>query len=148
MRRSAKKFNSFLASLSLEMKRVRPLNKPTHIYLEVTNRCNLSCVMCGRTHDRRYKDDSFVGDMPLELVKQLGSVYGSSSYVIATGLGEPFLNPEFISILKYLKEKDATVSLTSNGTFLTTDQAKAVVDARVDRIVFSIDSPDPDTHAI
>ena len=142
---SPKKTNSLLASLSFETKRIKPFNKPTHIFLEVTNRCNLSCVMCGRTHDRRYKDKGFVGDMPLELVKKLDDIYGRSSFVIATGLGEPFLNPEFLDILEYLKKKEATVSLTSNGTSLTEDQAKAVVDAKVDRIVFSIDSPDPET---
>jgi MoaA/NifB/PqqE/SkfB family radical SAM enzyme len=101
--------------------------------------------MCGRTHDRRYKDADFVGDMPLALVQKLDRLYGKSSFVIATGLGEPFLNPEFMEILAYLKKKEATVSLTSNGTFLTEDQAKALVEAKVDRIVFSIDSPDSET---
>ena len=37
-------------------RRVSAWNTPTHIFLEVTNRCNLSCSMCGRTHDRRYRE--------------------------------------------------------------------------------------------
>jgi MoaA/NifB/PqqE/SkfB family radical SAM enzyme len=145
MRPSAKQLNSFLTSLSVSTRQVRPLNGPTHIFLEVTNRCNLSCVMCGRTHDRRYKDKSFLGDMSLKLAQALDGIYGRSSFVVATGLGEPFLNPEFISILRYLKEKKAIVSLTSNGTLLGEKQARALVDEAVDRVVFSIDSPDPET---
>lgn len=142
---SAEQINRFLTSLSVATKRVRPVNVPTHIFLEVTNRCNLSCVMCGRTHDRRYKNQDFVGDMPLQIVRRLDRLYNRSSFVVATGLGEPFLNPEFVSILEYLKKKNATVSLTSNGTCLEEDQARALVDAAVDRIVLSIDSPDRDT---
>ena len=92
--------NQLTAALSAKSRRVRPWNTPTHIFLEVTNRCNLSCVMCGRTHDRRYKDEAFTGDISLETVRKLEPFYRSSTFVTATGLGEPFLNPQMTEILK------------------------------------------------
>jgi len=85
--------------------------------------------------------------MPLAVARKLDNIYSRSSYVVATGLGEPFLNPDLLSILRYLKEKEAIVSLTSNGTVLTEERAQSLVDARVDRIVFSVDSPDPKTFS-
>ncbi len=133
--------NQLTAALSARSRRVRPWNTPTHIFLEVTNRCNLSCVMCGRTHDRRYRDAAFTGDISLETVRKLEPFYRSSTFVTATGLGEPFLNPEMTGILRYLKKQGACVSMTSNGTLLDEKLSAEVIDTGLDRIVFSVDSP-------
>ena len=133
--------NQLTAALSARSRRVSPWNTPTHIFLEVTNRCNLSCVMCGRTHDRRYRDPVFTGDISLETVRKLEPFYRSSTFVTATGLGEPFLNPEMPEILRYLKQQGACVSMTSNGTVLDQKLSAEVIDTGLDRIVFSVDSP-------
>ena len=133
--------NQLTAALSARSGRVSPWNTPTHIFLEATNRCNLSCVMCGRTHDRRYKDAAFTGDISLETVRTLEPFYRPSTFVTATGLGEPFLNPEMTGILKCLKKHAACVSMTSNGTVLDEKLSAEVIDTGLDRIVFSVDSP-------
>ena len=137
--------NQLTAALSARSRRVSPWNTPTHIFLEVTNRCNLSCVMCGRTHDRRYRDPVFTGDISLETVRKLEPFYRSSTFVTATGLGEPFLNPEMTEILRYLKQQGACVSMTSNGTVLDRKLSAEVIDTGLDRIVFSVDSPVAET---
>ena len=137
--------NQLTAALSARSRRVRPWNTPTHIFLEVTNRCNLSCVMCGRTHDRRYKNAAFTGDISLQTVRKLEPFYRSSTFVTATGLGEPFLNPEMTGILRYLKKQGACVSMTSNGTVLDDALSAEVIDTGLDRIVFSVDSPVAET---
>ncbi len=137
--------NQLTAALSARSRRVQPWNTPTHIFLEVTNRCNLSCVMCGRTHDRRYKDAAFTGDISLETVRKLESFYRPSTFVTATGLGEPLLNPEMTAILRYLKKQGACVSMTSNGTILDEQLSAEVIETGLDRIVFSVDSPVAET---
>ncbi len=137
--------NQLAATLSARSRRVEPRNTPTHIFLEVTNRCNLSCVMCGRTHDGRHKEPGSTGNISLRTVQKLERFYRSSTFVTATGLGEPFLNPDMTKILRYLKSRRACVSLTSNGTLLHEDLSAAVINTGLDRIVFSIDSPVPET---
>ena len=137
--------NQLTAALSARSRRVSPWNTPTHIFLEVTNRCNLSCVMCGRTHDRRYQDAAFTGDISLRTVRKLESFYRPSTFVTATGLGEPLLNPEMTGILRYLKEHGACVSMTSNGTVLDEKLSAEVIETGLDRIVFSVDSPVAET---
>ena len=77
--------NQLTAALSARSGRVSPWNTPTHIFLEATNRCNLSCVMCGRTHDRRYKDAAFTGDISLETVRTLEPFYRPSTFVRRRG---------------------------------------------------------------
>lgn len=134
--------NQFAIGRDVSRRREVVSGRPSHIFLEVTNNCNLSCVMCGRTHDRRYGDESFIGNMSLETVKTLEPFYAASSWVIATGLGEPFLHPQIDQILRYLKSHGARVSLTSNGTVLSEEYSKLLVECGVDQIVFSIDSPD------
>lgn len=97
--------------------------------------------MCGRTHDKRYDQESFTGDISFELVRKLDPFYRPSAFVITTGLGEPLLNPQMPPILKYLKARKATVSMTTNGTLLTEDLARDLVETQIDQIVLSIDSP-------
>ena len=135
-----KTVNQLGAALSSKSRRLIPWNTPTHIFLEVTNRCNLSCVMCGRTHDGRHKDPGFTGDISLSTVQKLEPFYNSSTFVTATGLGEPFLNPQMIPILHYLKSQGACVSLTSNGTLLDESLSTKLIETGLDRIVFSVDS--------
>ncbi len=142
----AKTRNALAATLGVRRRRLAVKNTPTHIFLEVTNRCNLACVMCGRTHDKRHNDESFLGDISLQTVRKLEPLYGRSTFVTATGLGEPFLNPQMIPILDYLKSVGASVSLTTNGTILDESIVKALVDLEVDRVVCSIDSPEAETY--
>lgn len=59
------------------------------------------------------------------------------------GEGEPMLHPRFFEFLAYLRERrpDARISLITNGSFLDPDAAEALLDADVERILVSIESP-------
>ncbi|MCX7016096.1 MAG: radical SAM/SPASM domain-containing protein [Candidatus Sumerlaeota bacterium] len=138
--------NDFLASLSVRARRLIPWNYPTQIYLETTERCNLRCIMCGRTYSERHKAGEGVGDMPLATVRKLAPLYRRATQVTAQGFGEPFLHPEMPAILRFLKERGATVTLNTNGSLLDEDVCRTLVEREVDRLVFSIDSPDPETY--
>jgi len=117
----------------------RAFNRPFYIFLEVTNRCNLACIMCGRTHDPRYEIKGHTGDLTLERVKRLDSFYPHATFTIPTGVGEPFINLELVPIIKYLKSRGTQVSLTSNGTILNKIHSTEMIQCGLDKIIFSID---------
>ncbi len=138
--------NQVAASLSVRLRKNIPYNKPFHAYVEVTNRCNINCVHCPRVYSEDFKSGHGVGDISLETVKKLDPVLDRVSCVTATGFGEPLLNPETLAIVRYLKSKGPAVSMISNGTTVTEEVARELVDIGIDEMWFSLDSPDPKTY--
>jgi hypothetical protein len=57
------------------------------------------------------------------------------------GIGEPLLNPDFIKMIKYLKDKDFYVSFNTNASLLSNEITKELLETdTIDRINLSIDS--------
>lgn len=133
------------ANHSLKSGTTHVINKPFYLFLEITNRCNIQCIHCGRTHDSRYQEKDHVGDLPLELVEKLKSIIPYTSFVIPTGVGEPFLNRDLLPTVRFLKDSGASVSITSNGTILNDRICRLVLDSGLDKIVFSLDGARPET---
>ena len=91
MQITTKKANDFVASLGVRLKQTSPWNTPRNIFLEVTNRCNIGCLHCGRTYWDAYKKSDFTGDITLGLVKKMFPYLIRATVVGATGFGWPFL---------------------------------------------------------
>ena len=58
--------------------------------------------------------------------------------------GEPFLYPDIMPLLTYMKQKGLTISISTNGTKLD-KHIRQIVEIGVDFLLISIDGP-PDTH--
>jgi radical SAM protein with 4Fe4S-binding SPASM domain len=85
------------------------------------------------------------GPMTLERVKTLLKRMPSCTGVCIMGLCEPFLNRETPDIIRWLKDKGGySLSLTTNG-MVDLDQDRLDALFRVDDMVFSIDTADPET---
>lgn len=135
-----------LANQALRRGTTHVRNKPFYLYLEITNRCNIACIHCGRTHDPRYQEKSHVGDLPLTLIKKLEPIIPYATFVIPTGVGEPFLNRDLIPTISFLKNLGAAVSITSNGTILNDRICGEIIESGLDKIVFSLDGARPETY--
>lgn len=108
------------------------------VYLEVTTRCNLRCANCVRnTWNEELADmsaETFNRVMDsLRALPELREVYFG-------GFGEPLLHPEIEEMVKEVKSLGIRVSMSTNGTLLTEEKAKALVDAKIDRLFVSMDS--------
>ena len=85
------------------------------IYLKLTPVCNLKCVMCGQRGDKGYlKGEVGVQEskkiLPLEQYKKLADELSTVRPVYYLWGGEPFLYPDLIPLVKYLKSKKSFVS--------------------------------------
>lgn len=113
---------------------------PPIIPLEVTNRCNVSCIMCD-TAQRIKKSKNqppavwLTGNLIKSLLSQKGRIW---SVVLSGGHGEPLLNREIIEVIRFLKKRGALVEVFSNGTLLTRKMSEQLVRARLDRIFLSL----------
>ena len=106
---------------------------PRQIQVEITNRCNLSCKMC---HRETYSLPN--EDFPKEDFFRVIDGLVHPCLVTLTGWGEPFLHPHLFRMVAYAKEMGHTVSITTNGTMLSST-IPDVLESGLDRIVFSID---------
>ena len=111
-----------------------PLNK---IYVEPTNRCNLSCVTC----IRHSWDESFE-DMAWPVYQALidGLADFSDVKTIAfAGFGEPLLHPRFPEMVRLAHANGLRTEMTSNAMLLTSLLAERLIDAGLDQFTVSID---------
>ena len=118
------------------------LSKPTKIFLELTNSCNLKCKMCPRGSDS-VKNPGFMSKGVFEKVIPY---LKTTNYVCLSGFGESLLHPEFLNILKIIKSNGCKTQIYTNGLLLTKEMADAIVDLGLDYVNFSIDGATPETY--
>lgn len=120
---------------------------PLHLDIEPTNACNLKCPMCPRTviMNDEAKNKSFnVGMMKLEDFKKIiDEAVEIGVYSIKLNwLGEPLVHPNIVEMVKYAKEKGIEdVMFNTNAAILTEEMSRKLIEAGLDKIFFSFDSP-------
>ena len=88
------------------------MNKFKKIYIEITNKCNLSCSFC--SIDKREKKEMTVDEFKTVLDKV--SDYTESIYLHVKG--EPLLHSKLEDILNICDQYNVKVCITTNGTLL------------------------------
>ncbi|MBD3272513.1 MAG: radical SAM protein [Elusimicrobia bacterium] len=117
---------------------------PERVIVELTNRCNYSCVMC----PRRFMKDR-LGIMAMPLFKKIIDEAGRYPGTIITPFfrGESLLHPQIIPCLKYIaSKKNLSILLATNGALMTASLADRLLDTKIDFISFSVDAVDPETY--
>lgn len=90
-----------------------------NIELEISNPCNEHCIHCYR-HFLNLKRDFMSEDMAFSVIKQAKDL-GASNAVV-TG-GEVLLNPQWKQICKTIDSFDLRLSILTNGSLMTEDDA-------------------------
>lgn len=122
---------------------LNPSSSPKEVMLEITTKCNFSCLHCFRN---KVFDEKF-GNMSigtyLSLLDQLEET--KVKKIMFSGWGEPLAHPKILEFLKKAKEQGFTVSITTNGALLE-KYAEDLYKLEVDEIVVSIDAPVADIY--
>lgn len=111
--------------------------KPMTISFEPTTACNLRCPECPsglRSFAREtgnLKSDFFRTTID-PLAKHL-------AYLIFYFQGEPYINPEFLKMVKYANERKIYTISSTNGHFLNNENARKTVESGLDRLIISVD---------
>jgi len=115
---------------------------PTRVHIEPTNACNLRCIHCHHNDlgvSRKYTKP--LGFMEFELLKKvIDEISELNCEVSLDNQGEPLLNRQIIKMISYCKEKNIFTSLLTNATMLDESISRQIIEAGLDRIVFSFDS--------
>ncbi|MBU0456219.1 MAG: radical SAM protein [Gammaproteobacteria bacterium] len=113
------------------------------IEIEVTNDCNLKCIMCPRTSNMNRE----IGYMDFDLFKKIVDETEVSS-IHFSGLGEPMLHPQVKDMFAYAKEKGLEVGLWTNGLSLDEGFSKQIIEREfVDYIIVGLDAATKEIYA-
>lgn len=108
----------------------------------LTYACNLRCPHCyidaGPPHEGELGTEE-----ALDLVDQLSEI--RSPLVIFSG-GEPLIRKDFLEVAKYAASKGLKLALSTNGTLITRELARALAELGFAYVGVSIDSPIPEWH--
>lgn len=112
-----------------------------YIDIELTNHCNLGCYMCPTGTHAVSRPRGF---MSMELIEKLCGELKNSSIggVRLIRWGEPTMHPQFLEILKKLKDTGKLVHFNTNGTLLDRDMIQKIIDMEIDSVKFSFQGTD------
>lgn len=117
---------------------------PVSISFEPTTSCNLRCPECpsGLREFTRptgmLKKDFFHQTMD-DISKDL-------LYLVFYFQGEPFLNPDFLEMVKYAHDKGIYTATSTNAHYLTDEKARQTVESGLDRLIISVDGTTQDVY--
>jgi MoaA/NifB/PqqE/SkfB family radical SAM enzyme len=124
---------------------LRPVDPPlAKVYVEPTSICNLRCRTCVRN-----SWSEPIGTMKADTFDRLMEALGDIRTVRSMhfwGIGEPLLHPGIASMIARARALGARTEMITNGLLLNRDMSAKLVEAGLDRIIFSIDGVSPEDH--
>lgn len=137
-----KVLSSFYASRLI--KRPVQWGYPVSVSFEPTTSCNLRCPECPSglrafTRPTGMLQKNFFRKTIDEIHKEL-------LYLIFYFQGEPYLNPEFLEMVKYASSKKIYTATSTNAHYLTDENARRTVESGLDRLIISIDGTTQDVY--
>ena len=120
-----------------------PAGKARLIFWEVTKGCNLRCVHCRATATQLSSPSDLSTDKALKIIDQIAAV--ANPILVLSG-GEPLFRSDIFQLARYGTDKGLRVALATNGTLVTKEVARMIVDAGVKRVSISLDGADSVTH--
>ena len=116
---------------------------PTRIWVEATSHCNLSCSFCGN----RLLPDEQRGHMDFDLFKQLADeASGTIRQFNLFHRGESLLHPQIGEMIRYAAEKGIRTRIHTNGTLLTADLSRELIESGLDVLSVSFDGYDREMY--
>lgn len=135
--------NWFLAELSYLFKSKKSWAYSTHLQVEPTNDCNLRCPLCHIVTDNKPRGFLHLDDFK-KLIDEVGDYL---LFLQFWGWGEPFLNKDFISMIRYAKDKGIKIITSTNGHFFENDKnLDNLIDSGLDVLIFALDGVDKETY--
>ncbi len=123
-----------------------PINAPipNNIQIDITNACNLKCIMCPNK-DIKIKKGAMHFGLFKRIIDEIAE-YGIENAGLYT-VGEPFMNSEIFEFIVYAKNKGVKyVYVTTNGQLLNKEKINKIFDSGLDSIKFSIDASSQETY--
>lgn len=117
---------------------------PITISFEPTTACNLRCPECPsglRSFTRP------TGNLRADFFrKTIDELSKDLTCLIFYFQGEPYINPNFLDMVKYARDRGIYTITSTNGHFLSDANAKKTIESGLDRLIISVDGTSQETY--
>jgi len=135
-------FNHYLGDYHYYHRDIALINKPQVYAIELTNFCNLTCLMCPRKFMKRE-----IGFMDFDLFRNIiKQIKGYTDFVWLHFLGESLFHPQLERFIDYCSENNIKAGLSTNATILDNEKALMLLNSKLDRITLSLDGSKKETY--
>lgn len=120
------------------------VNKPELIIFDITHRCNINCDICDIRKDKPIKE--FTTEEIIDIISQ--AIRWNVPDFVLSG-GEPLLRKDVFKILDFVKQKDYSIGILTNGTLLNKDMLSKLQPYLVSgslSLTISLDAISPRIH--
>jgi radical SAM protein with 4Fe4S-binding SPASM domain len=135
-------YTDLRAAPRLDLSAVVPLSVPMALYIEPSNRCNLSCSFCPQSLDDYEERSGGRMDIDMDLyrkvIAEVSTFDPRPKSIKLYFLGEPLLHPEIQEIMTLAVSVCDRVEVTTNGLVLTEKKAQAILDSGIHYLRVSV----------
>jgi len=120
---------------------------PPHLEIELNYSCNLRCPMCTWSIENAVekKEDWFSFEDYKKLISN--AVHEGTKSIRLTYINEPLLRPDIDKFVKYANDAGIIdIIITTNGTLLSKEFSKKLIDAGLTKINISLDAVTEETY--
>lgn len=110
----------------------------TYLFFELTDACNLSCLHCGSGSCPQNKTYLPASDA-MAVMDEVAARYNPAKIMICLSGGEPLLHPDLYRVAAHARQLGFSCGMTTNGTLIDATAARAIVEAGIQSVTFSLD---------
>ena len=119
------------------LKRPVVWGKPFTVSFEPTTACNLRCPECP-SGLRQFTRPT--GNLRADFFRRtLDEIAEDLLYLIFYFQGEPYINPDFLDMVRHARDRGVYTITSTNGHFLNDDNARRTIESGLDRLIISVD---------
>jgi radical SAM protein with 4Fe4S-binding SPASM domain len=118
-----------------------------YLFLEITRRCNLSCIHCGSDCSSSSSIEELTTDSWLKIIAYLSETFDPLPVIVLTG-GEPTIHEDLPVIIEALREKGFPWGMVTNGYNLSEEKMVLLTDGAINSITLSFDGDRESTALI
>lgn len=120
---------------------------PLFLYLEITRKCNLKCEFCNIWMVGKKNPELFRKEMTKEKIFEIvDDAADMGVKIVDIDGGEPLLRKEVYEIIRRIEKNGMTSLVATNGTLLTRNVVKKLIDSNLSTVLVSLDSHIPEIH--
>lgn len=139
LNRLYKRLSKRIASFSFTvMVHAHPLR---YLFLELTRKCNLSCVYCGSDCSPGWDREELAVDRWIDVVRQIASDFDTSKIMVGVTGGEPMIKEGVLDLFRELNRLGFPFGVVTNGTGITKETVRSFLDTGITSISLSLDAP-------
>ncbi|MGQ9623880.1 MAG: radical SAM protein, partial [Candidatus Bathycorpusculaceae bacterium] len=118
---------------------------PFEIVWNFTYLCNLRCKHCYEDAGGGKRTELSTEEAK-QVLDRLSKIAGIGLPALSFSGGEPLIRRDFFEVAAYAKKRIGYVSIATNGTLITKDNAKRIKDVGIDYVEISVDGASSALH--